>query len=49
MHYKEITPAETVKRLKKILSDIHIETEEQWQKESSIGTWALRVVLKERI
>ena len=46
MHYKEITPAETVKRLKKILSDIHIETEEQWQKESSIGTWALRVVLK---
>lgn len=26
MHYKEITPAETVKRLKKILSDIHIET-----------------------
>lgn len=46
MHYKENTPVETVDKLKKILADINIETEEHWQEESSIGTWALRVVLK---
>lgn len=46
MHFKESTPTETVSRLKRILGDIGIETEEQWQEESSIGTWALRVVLK---
>lgn len=46
MHFKETTPVETVARLKKILADINVETEEQWQEESSIGTWALRVVLK---
>lgn len=46
MHFKETLPVETVARLKRILADINVQTEEQWQDESSIGTWALRVVLK---
>lgn len=34
MHFKETTPVETVARLKKILENINIETEEQWQDSS---------------
>ena len=44
--YKETTPEETVKRIKKILNEIGIEVEEKWQKKSSVGTYALRVRIK---
>ena len=46
MHYKETTPLSTVDKLKGILSSMGIECEEEWQNESSIGTWALRVTFK---
>lgn len=39
MHYKETTPLSTVDKLKGILSSMGIECEEEWQSESSIGTW----------
>ena len=44
--YKEVEPAETVKRLKKILKDMKIEVEEVWGKRSSVGTYSLRVRIK---
>ena len=46
MHYKETAPLSTVDKLKGILSSMGIECEEEWQSESSIGTWALRVTFK---
>ncbi len=46
MHYKEDGPLETVKELKEILNKNNIETTEEWQPESSVGTWSLRVVFK---
>ena len=44
--YKEATPEQTVKRIKKILNDIGIEVEEKWSKKSSVGTYSLRVCIK---
>lgn len=45
--YKEVTPEETVERIKKILDKIGIEVEEIWNKQSSVGTYSLRVCVKE--
>ena len=36
--YKEVTPEETVKRLKELLKKIGIEVIEKWSDESSVGT-----------
>lgn len=44
--YKEVEPKETVKKLKQILNKIGIEVEENWSKESSVGTYSLRVCVK---
>lgn len=44
--YKEVTPEETVERIKKILDKIGIEVEEIWNKQSSVGTYSLRVCVK---
>ena len=44
--YKEVEPKETVKKLKQILNKIGIEVEEKWSKESSVGTYSLRVCVK---
>ncbi|WP_026508253.1 YcaO-like family protein [Butyrivibrio sp. MC2013] len=46
MHYKEKTPQATVHMLKQILAEHGIETEEEWQDESSISTFTVRVTLK---
>lgn len=45
-HFKESDPSETIIKIKQILSRLNIEVKEEWQDESSIGTWALRVTLK---
>ena len=44
--YKEVSPEETVKRLKKLLDQLGIEVEEKWSKESSVGTYSLRICIK---
>ncbi len=44
--YKEVSPEETVKRLKKLLEELGIEVEEKWSKESSVGTYSLRICIK---
>ena len=44
--YKEVTPEETVRKLKEILQKIGIDVEEKWSKESSVGTYSLRVAIK---
>ena len=44
--YKEVAPEETVKRIKKILNEVGIKTEEKWQEKSSVGTYSLRVCVK---
>ena len=44
--YKEVTPEETVKRLKELLKKIGIEVVETWSDESSVGTYSLRVAIK---
>jgi len=46
MHFKEVKPMETVKKLKSILNKYNIETEEYWLDESSIGTYCVRVTFK---
>lgn len=46
MHFKECPPHETVKKLKGILNEMGIETEEYGKLESKIGTHSLRVILK---
>lgn len=46
MHYKEKNPDQTVAYLKSILERLNVEIDEIWQDESSIGTYALRVVFK---
>lgn len=45
--YKEVTPEETVKRLKKILEKMQIEVEEVWKEQSSVGTYSLRLCIKD--
>ena len=44
--YKEVSPEETVARLKELLSKLGIEVEEKWSKESSVGTYSLRICFK---
>lgn len=44
--YKEVSPEETVKRLKELLKELGIEIEEKWSKESSVGTYSLRICIK---
>lgn len=44
--YKEVTPEETVKKLKNLLDELGIEVEEKWSNESSVGTYSLRVTVK---
>lgn len=43
MHYKQKSPEETVEKLKGILDEMGVSVSEEWQEESSIGTFALRV------
>ena len=45
--YKEVLPEETVKRIKNILNNNGIEVEEDWQEQSSVGTYALRLTIKD--
>lgn len=44
--YKDTTPEDTVKKLKKILEEKGIEVEENWKEISSVGTYSLRVCIK---
>ena len=44
--YKEVTPEETVKKLKGLLEKLGIEVVEKWSNESSVGTYSLRVCIK---
>ena len=44
--YKEVSPEETVKKLKDLLEKLGIEVEEKWSKESSVGTYSLRICIK---
>ena len=44
--YKEVTPAETVKKLKKLLDELGIEVEEKWSDKSSVDTYSLRITIK---
>lgn len=44
--YKEVTPGETVKKLKGLLEKLGIEVVEKWSNESSVGTYSLRVCIK---
>lgn len=46
-HYKEKMPEETIKELENILSSLDIEVVEEWQDMSSIGTYALRLYIKD--
>lgn len=43
LHYKEVSPMETVTKLKIILKKLGILTNENWQEKSSVGTYSLRV------
>ena len=44
--YKEVTPEETVRRLKELLNNIGIEVVEKWSDKSSVDTYSLRVAIK---
>ena len=44
--YKDAEPAETVKKLKNLLKELGIDVEEKWSKESSVGTFSLRICIK---
>jgi len=46
VHFKECSPEETVSKLKGILKDMDIETEELFDMKSSIGTFSKRVEFK---
>ena len=46
MRYKEVMPEETVKTIKGILNKNNIDVEENWQEQSSVGTYALRLNIK---
>lgn len=45
--YKEVSPEETVKKLKGLLKKLGIEVEEKWIDESSVGTYSLRICIKD--
>ena len=44
--YKEVSPEETVNKLKGLLKQLGIEVEEKWSNESSVGTYSLRITIK---
>ena len=46
MRYKETSPENTVKRIKKILKKNNVEVEKNWTKKSSVGTYSLRLCIK---
>lgn len=46
IHYKEVSPHETVAKLKGILSDLGLEMDEKWCDESFLGTYSLRLTFK---
>ena len=45
--YKEVSPEETVEKLKGLLKKLGIEVEEKWIDESSVGTYSLRICIKD--
>jgi ribosomal protein S12 methylthiotransferase accessory factor len=47
MHYKETSPENTSDKLKSILKELKIEIVEEWLPVSSIGTYSLRVTIKD--
>ena len=47
MRYKDEKPEETVRKLKEILRENKIEVEEDWTKKSSVGTYSLRLTIKD--
>ena len=44
LHYKQLTPEKTVAFLQSTLADMGVDVTEVWQEESSIGTYALRLI-----
>lgn len=44
--YKEVTPEETVAKIKEILKDLEIDVEEKWTDKSSVDTYSLRICIK---
>lgn len=47
LKFKEKLPEETIKQIKEFFTLIDIKTEEEWLKENEIGTYSLRLSLKE--
>ena len=45
-HFKEVSPEDTVERLKGKLKEIGVELEEDWAEQSYINTYSLRVTIK---
>lgn len=46
MHYKDTSPKETIVKLKNILKELNLDVEEKFCKQSSIGTYSVRVCIK---
>ena len=46
MHYKDSLPEKTISQLKEILNKRGVSVDEIWNKESSIGTYSVRVNFK---
>lgn len=46
MHYKELTPSDTVEKLTEQLKSMGIEVEEEWVTTSTAGTYSLRLMIK---
>lgn len=46
MHFKEISPIETVNKLKGILKACEIEVDETWLQKSSLNTYTVRIEIK---
>lgn len=45
MHFKDAPTIETITKIKSILNSLKIDLYEEWQKESSLGTWCVRVTV----
>lgn len=46
LHFKEVSAAETIFKLKEIANNLGITFSEKWQNESSLGTWSVRITLE---
>lgn len=46
LHFKDNNPIATFELLRGILNDLGLEVEEEWQKESTINTFSLRITFK---